>query len=276
MTTPRLSVVMPSFNHAPFIEAAITSVLEQALPDGGIELIVIDGGSTDGSVDVIRRHGERLAYWVSEPDAGQADAINRGMQRARAPIATWLNSDDLWLPGAAARAVEAMADASVVLAYGEAICIDEAGRRLRDFDEIEPFDAWRLRNAGDFIMQPAAFFRRDAFERVGGLDPSLRYVLDWDLWIRLSAIGTVRRVPHVLAANREHDQTKTRTGGHERLDEIWRLWRRHGTSWWPHAYCSYAAKQARHDGRRLAHLFWSLAGVRNVWHAKMRGRHSSS
>ncbi len=266
--TPLVSIVMPCFNHAPFVDEAIRSVLAQTYPR--IELIVIDGGSTDGSVEIIRRHADRLAYWASQKDAGQADAINKGFARARGDILAWLNSDDLYYPDAVAKAVAAMGDAALV--YGDAVCIDEHGDFVRYFTEVEPFDGWRLRNCGDFIMQPTAFFRRAAYEKAGPLDTTLRWCLDWDLWCRLARTGAVRYVPELLAANREHASTKTTTGGGPRLREVMQLHRRHGTTWWPHAWFSYAARQARLDGRRLAHAAWSMAGWRNVLHARGRRR----
>jgi GT2 family glycosyltransferase len=266
--TPLVSIVMPCFNHAAFVDEAIRSVLGQTWPN--IELIVIDGGSTDGSVEIIRRHADRLAYWVSEKDAGQADAINKGFRHAKGDVLAWLNSDDLYFPDAVAQAVGALGDAALV--YGDAVCVNERGEFLRYFTEVEPFDAWRLCNCADFIMQPATFFTRAAFECAGPLDPTLRWCLDWDLWCRLSRVGAVRYLPQPLAANREHGSTKTATGGADRLREVLQLHRRHGTTRWPHAYCSFAAKQARTDGRRLAHLAWSLAGWRNVLHARRHRR----
>lgn len=255
---------MPCFNHAAFVEQAIRSVLAQTYPH--IELIVIDGGSTDGSVELIRRYADRIAHLVSERDDGQADAINKGLRLATGTVLAWLNSDDLYFPDAVEKAVAGLGDAGLV--YGDAVCVDERGVFARYFTEVEPFDRWRLVNCGDFIMQPTAFFTRETWEQAGPLDPTLRWCLDWDLWCRLSRVAPVRYVPEMLAANREHGTTKTTTGGAARLAEVRQMHRRHGTTWWPHAWCSYAAKQAKLDGRRVAHALWSLAGWRNVLHAR--------
>lgn len=202
--TPLISIVTPSFNQAQYLEQTMLSVLGQSLP---LEYIVVDGGSTDGSLDIIQRYAGRLAWWVSEPDAGQAEAINKGLQRARGEYVAWLNSDDLYLPGAVTQAVHALREnpeASMV--FANAITIDAQGRKLNDL----VFGDWGLEELMRFriICQPAVFMRRAALERAGYLDLSYHYLLDHHLWLRLAQQGPVRHVAATWAAARHHPQAK--------------------------------------------------------------------
>jgi glycosyltransferase involved in cell wall biosynthesis len=223
---PLVSIVTPSFNQAAFIAATIESVLAQDYPR--IEYLVVDGGSTDTTLDLLGRYGDRVR-WVSEPDNGQADAINKGIALTRGAIVAWLNADDLYLPGAIARAVaELQAHPHAALVYGQAQFIDRGGALLGACSQVEPFNLDRLIDDLDFIVQPAAFFRRDAFLAVGGLDAQLRYCLDYDLWIKLALRYQVRYLPRVLARVRIYPTTKTASGGLERLEEIERMIRRYG------------------------------------------------
>lgn len=229
---PLVTIVTPSFNQGRFIADAVDSVLRQDYPH--IEYLVVDGGSDDDTLDVLARYGDRID-WVSEPDRGQADAINKGFRRARGDILAWLNADDVYAPGAIARVVEAFrADARVGLVYGNGSILDADGDVLGGFEEIEPFSLWRLVHGLDYILQPAAFFRRDAALEVGLLDEGLEFGLDWDLWIRLAEVCEVRYLQDELACSRVYPATKTSTGGWRRIDELRRLAARHaGQSWTP-------------------------------------------
>lgn len=189
MTTfPLVSIVTPSYNQAQFLEQTISSVLGQDYPN--LEYLIADGGSTDGSREIIQRHSDRLAWWVSEPDAGQAEAINKGLRRARGEIVAWLNSDDLYLPGAVSQAVEVLnKNPDLGFVYGEAITIDENGKPLGRFR----FEEWGLVDLASFriICQPAVFMRRSVLERAGYLDSSYHYMLDHHLWIRMARLAPV-------------------------------------------------------------------------------------
>ena len=202
-----ISVVTPSFNQAGFLEATLDSVLSQDFPQ--VEYLVIDGGSADGSADILRRHATRLAYWVSEPDRGQADAINKGLRRASGEVLAYLNSDDLYLPGALS-AVAAYFDEhpEVDLVYGDCQVIDPAGRLLGLLPEHE-FDLRRTIERAEFIPQPAAFWRRRLLEKVGPFDESLHFAMDYDFFIRAGQAGRVARLPRTLAAFRLHPGSKT-------------------------------------------------------------------
>jgi len=206
---PTVTIVTPSYNQAEFLEEAILSVLNQDYPK--IEYLIIDGGSTDGSVEIIRRYGDRLAFWVREPDRGQSHAINKGFQRANGEILSWLNSDDVYCPGAVRAAVDFLElHTDVALMYGGADMIGLDGGMLGPIP-VEDFDAPVCIARHRYIIpQPAAFFRREAIERIGLLDERLNYCLDWDYWMRMALAGLkVSRVPQTLARCRLHPDAKT-------------------------------------------------------------------
>lgn len=203
---PLVSVVTPSYNQGRYVEETIRSVLAQDYPQ--IEHIVIDGGSTDGTLDVLRRH-EHLV-WLSEPDEGQGDAINKGFRRARGEIVGWLNSDDLYLPGAVTAAVahlERNPDCTVV--YGDHVEIDEGGDETGRHRTGE-WDLSFALSVNNIVSQPAAFFRRAVFDRVGFLDPGYRYALDYEYWLRIATAGLrFDYVPQFWAAFRYHASSKS-------------------------------------------------------------------
>ncbi|MEM7583936.1 MAG: glycosyltransferase family 2 protein [Acidobacteriota bacterium] len=230
---PKVSVVTPSFNQGRFIRQAIDSVQAQTYPH--IEHVVVDGGSTDETLEILRSYGDRI-NWSSRPDAGQSDAINRGFAATRGEILAWLNTDDVYpRPDAVERAVdELVRHPQTGLVFGRGVILDESGAETGPFVELEPFNLWRLLYMLDTILQPATFFRRSAFEAVGGLDLELHYAMDWDLWLRLVAHAEVRFIDHVLGGSREYGDTKTATGGWRRIRELGRLMRHHtGRRWTP-------------------------------------------
>jgi len=222
---PLVSVVTPSYNQGAFIRATIESVLAQDYPS--IEYLVVDGGSTDGTQATLRGYGERVR-WVSEPDRGQADALNKSFRLTSGAILGWLNSDDVYLPGAVRAAVETLADQpDLALVYGDAQYIGPDGRRLGAYP-TEPFDLRRLAQTC-FICQPAGFFRREALEAVGGLDASLHYAMDYDLWFRLASRFRVAHVARELAQSRQHPEAKSVARRHRQalFREIYLVLRRH-------------------------------------------------
>ena len=193
---PLVTVVTPSYNQAKFLEQTIRSVLAQDYQP--IEYIIIDGASTDGSVEIIRRYEAELAYWISEPDQGQADAINKGFYRARGDIVAWLNSDDLYLPGAVSQAVDVLrTDPELGMVFGDALTIDAQGRPLN----MLAFGDWGLVELMSFriICQPAVFIRRTVLDQTGFLDPDYHFLLDHQLWIRIAKTAPIR---HVAAGNK--------------------------------------------------------------------------
>lgn len=204
-SNPLVSVITPSYNQADFLEDTIKSVLAQDYP--AIEYLIIDGGSTDGSVDIIRKYRSELEWWISEPDEGQAAAINKGMIRAQGEIVAWLNSDDLYLPGAVSRAVaEFQSHPQSGLVFGNAVTIDAGGRPIRKLI----FPDWQLEDLIGFriICQPAVFMARDLYEQVAGLDLNYHFMLDHHLWIRIASLAPIQHLPSMLAAARHHEAAK--------------------------------------------------------------------
>lgn len=205
---PRFSIVVPSYNQGRFLEATIRSVLEQDCP--GTELIVIDGGSTDDTLDVIRRYEDRIAYWVSEKDRGQAHAINKGFSVATGEMFGWQNSDDLYLPGAFRKVAEAVsAHPRMEIFHGHIKYLDGEGRE-RDENRAVPVRLFNLLYDGSLVRNQAAFFRRGVWERSGGLDEAFRFCMDREFFLRAARRGaSFRLVPEFLGAFRVHEEAKT-------------------------------------------------------------------
>jgi glycosyltransferase involved in cell wall biosynthesis len=205
MPEPLVSVVTPSYNMAEFLPETIESVLSQDYRR--VEYIVMDGGSSDGTIDILKRYGDRLRY-VSAPDGGAAEAINRGCRSCHGSIFAWLNADDTYLPGAISAAVrrfQAVPQAGVV--YGDAYWTDPSGGILRPYP-TRPFDRAFL-GEECYICQPASFFRKSAFEQVGMLDSTLHSAFDYDLWFRLSEHYAFVQLKEYLATSRMHRSSKT-------------------------------------------------------------------
>lgn len=206
--TPRVSVVTPSFRQGQFIERTIRSVLDQRYP--ALEYFIQDGGSKDGTIDVIRRHAHKLAGWESAPDAGQSQAINLGFARTTGEIMAWLNSDDLLLPGAIAAVVDYFnrhPDIDVV--YGHRLLIDEDDHEIGRW--MLPAHDDEVLSWADYVPQETLFWRRELWDKVGGrVDESFRFAMDWDLLIRFRDAGArFACLPRFLGAFRIHTQQKT-------------------------------------------------------------------
>ncbi|MBN2386525.1 MAG: glycosyltransferase [Anaerolineales bacterium] len=202
---PLVSIVTPSFNQAQYLEQTIRSVLEQEVD--ALEYFVMDGGSTDGSLEIIRKYADQLAGWVSEKDKGQADAINKGLHRARGEIVAWLNSDDLYRPGVLAEVVRIFGEnPQVGLVFGDVFAIDEKGQLIN----LMRYGRWGLEElmAFNIIGQPAVFMRREVLEQAGLLDISYHCLLDHHLWLRMALLAGMLYVPRPLAAARYHSRAK--------------------------------------------------------------------
>ena len=203
---PRITVVTPSYNQARFLDATMRSVHDQGYPN--LEHIVIDGGSDDGSVEIIERYADRLSYWVSEPDRGQTDALIKGFSRATGEICCWLNSDDLFEASTLAEVADYFqAHPAVDFAYGDSTWIDAAGLVLKPKKEhgwsrfVWMFDH-------NFIPQASAFWRASLYEKVGGLDRRFDLAMDADLWIRFSEITRPRHVKRQWSRMRFYPEQK--------------------------------------------------------------------
>lgn len=217
---PVVSIVTPSFNQAPFLEATITSVLNQTYSN--LEYLIVDGGSTDGSQEIIKKYLKQIAWWVSEADCGQADAINKGLKRAQGEIIGWLNSDDLYLQGTLEIVVDFFqSHPEVGLVFGDVLAVDECGETINTLRYAD----YHLEDLMEFriIGQPAVFFRREVLEKSGLLDLSYHYLLDHQLWIRMAGITTMRHIPQFLAAARFHAGAKNVAAAEQFGQEAYRM-----------------------------------------------------
>lgn len=214
---PLVSIITPSFNQGRFIKFTIESVLGQDYPN--IEYIVMDGGSTDETVDILRSYGNRIS-WVSEPDKGQTDAINKGIRKSSGEIIAYLNSDDVYLPGTISHIVRLLQEnPETEFVYGDFHAIDENGAILDRIKTI-PFDPNILLYDANFISQPASFYRRSLFDKIGCFDDSLHYLMDYEFFLRAAR----RRIKFQLArrylsAIRYHGECKTLTGAEPWAEE---------------------------------------------------------
>jgi hypothetical protein len=234
-------------NQGRFIRTAIESVLSQDYP--AIEYIVMDGGSTDETAEVVREYADRIRF-VSEHDRGQSHAINKGWRLGRGEIVSWLCADDLLLPGAVSTVVAEFARRPETgLVYGECESVDANGNFLALTDAGAP-DAWGLIHGYDYIPQPAAFARRSVVESVGFVDEGLHWGMDWDLFIRIAKAATMTHVPRPLARVRTYDQTKTLSGGRRRFRELVGIMRKHGSMRYPPAYFYYGLGTVQHSIRQ--------------------------
>lgn len=222
---PLVSIVTPSLNGGRYIAAAIESVRAQDYPR--IEHLVVDGGSADETHAVLGRYSP-LLRWVIQPRAGQSAAINHGFRLATGQILSWLNADDALRPGAVRAVVEHFrAVPGSMMVYGLGEFVDKSGLRIEPLRAVEPFNLARLIEVHNYVVQPAAFFRRETLEAVGHLDERLHWCMDWDLWIRVGQRFTPRFLPVTLATVRLHDGTKTSRGGLAKLREQWLIVRRY-------------------------------------------------
>ena len=215
---PKISVVTPSFNQGQFLEETLCSVLDQGYPN--LEYIVIDGGSTDSSVEIIQKYAPHLAYWVSEKDSGQVEAIQKGLDRATGDVVAWLNSDDVYTPGTLGKVGAIFRDRNPAFLYGKCEQTDSAGNRLITLSYREGLDL-EMVITHNFLPQPSCFWRRDVCRAVGPLNPKLHYAMDYEYWVRVLLAGyAMESIPEVLSLYRLHDASKTCTTSSRFEDEM--------------------------------------------------------
>jgi glycosyltransferase involved in cell wall biosynthesis len=231
--SPRITVVTPSYNQAAFVEQTMRSIHDQDYAD--VEHIVVDGVSTDGSLEIIKRYGDRATV-ISEPDRGQTDAINKGLRQATGDVVCWLNSDDYFLPGALSTVARFFQDhPDVVWLTGDCLIVDEKGSPIQ-----QPV-RWYKRGlrmmpsafylgVTNAITQPATFWRRSVHERIGYLDESLHYTMDYDWWLRLNELARPARLNRTLTAFRIHEESKGGSAYRAQFEEDLATFRRHNTS----------------------------------------------
>jgi GT2 family glycosyltransferase len=258
-----IAMAIPSLDQGRFLGEALASVLDQTGVD--VRVAVVDGGSRDDSLAVIRRFERRLAYWRSNADRGQAAAINEGIARL-GPVdyVGWLNADDLLLPqGLSRMAAHLDAHPECVAVFGRASIVDEHGSVIGEFP-TRPFTRRALARTS-IICQPASLMRRQDWDAVGGLDETLRMCLDYDLWWRLSKRGAIGFLPELVACSRDHEATKTRTDQDRLYEEAFAVLHRHlgHVPWrWCRNEAAYAWRRA-HGGRRASGVAsWFVCGHR--------------
>jgi len=226
---PLVSIITPSYNQSRYIEETIQSVIGQNYAK--IEYIIIDGGSNDGSIEIIKRYDGSLKDWISEPDQGQTDAINKGFARTNGEILAWINSDDTYLPTAVSEAVDFLIKfPGVGMVYGDANLIDENGKVIGKFPARQT-DYKRLRRGYVHIPQQASFFRAELWKKVGPLDPSFYFAMDYDLWVRISRLAPIRYLPKTWANFRIHGSGKSVIDDNRCWPEMLRVHQREGGSW---------------------------------------------
>ncbi|MCG9966638.1 glycosyltransferase [Pelotomaculum terephthalicicum JT] len=233
---PLVTIVTPSLNQGRFIKDTIESVLEQNYSK--IEYIIIDGGSTDNTISILREYDDRIK-WISEKDKGQTEAINKGWRMGKGQILAWLNSDDIYLPGAITHAVDYLnSNQNVIMVYGEGWHIKENGEIIDRYPS-EPFNLMRLAETC-YICQPTVFFRKELLDKIGYLNEDLNYCMDYDFWIRTAKKYSIGYTNKYLAKSRLYAETKTLGHQVEVCKEVMDTMHNHFGSValpWIHSYC---------------------------------------
>ncbi len=218
---PKISIVTPSYNQGRFLEVTIQSVLDQNYPD--LEYIIIDGGSTDNSVDIIKKYEKHLSYWISEKDDGQADAINKGIRRSTGEIIGWLNSDDTYVKGAFLKVIGAFKkNPDCIVVHGDRILID-ADNHVVGWTALPPFNPQCY---GFNVCSETAFWRRNAMDKIGLLNASLRFAMDLEFFSRLYQVGLFCKIDDYLGCFRCHPDNKSSTIWSVGQTEAEREWKR--------------------------------------------------
>ena len=224
MTSPIVTVTVPSFNQGAYLDNTLQSLF---LQDVAVEVYVLDGGSTDNSLEIIKSWAPKLTGWRSSKDRGQAAAINEGIKKGSAPYVCWLNSDDYFLPSGLGTLLQSLKnEQNTPAVYGQSWNVDTQGNKIKPY-WTAPFSRRHLANRC-FISQPATLIRRDAWEKVGGLDDTLHMAFDYDLWWKLyTQFGPLSYVEEFVAANRRHDDTKTTINRRQHYREAMKLVRKY-------------------------------------------------
>ena len=219
----KISIVTPSYNQGQYLEETIRSVLDQQYPN--LEYIIMDGGSTDNSVDVIKKYESRIAHWESKPDGGQADAINKGFNMATGDILAWLNSDDYYTPGTLKQVSGLFAPGDLKIVFGECVLYQEKSGKEKSSRVFEYAQSHHI-ELSDYIIQPSSFWTKKTWDLVGNLNVDLAYTFDWEWFIRAKRKGVhLHPVDKALSVYRYHEQHKTGTGGNKRDEEIASIYR---------------------------------------------------
>jgi glycosyltransferase involved in cell wall biosynthesis len=257
--------VTPSFNQGRYIEETIRSVLSQDYPH--VEYLIVDGGSTDSTLDTIKKYQHQLAWWVSEKDQGQTDAINKGFARAQGDVLAWINSDDTFEPGAFTAAMTYLKDhPSVGMVYGDCNYLDESGAVIGKFHAAQT--SYRLLRQGyTHIPQQTMFFRAELWRQVGPLDPSFYFAMDYDLWTRIAARAPIQYISQTWANFRLHTAGKTVLADERCWPEMIRVHYRDGGSPFSIIVAKYYLRKfmAPLWRRRKHKMLKKNAKVRRLW-----------
>ncbi|MEE9413968.1 MAG: glycosyltransferase family 2 protein [Acidimicrobiales bacterium] len=266
---PLISLVMPTMNSEKFIERSLDSIFQQQY--SRLEVIIIDGGSSDGTLGIVEKYRDRITQVISEADDGQANAINKGFELARGEVFCWLNADDLLAAGALLKVGAFFAEnRHAEFMFGDAIGIDESGRSFGRRMNVHDGGLWELVNESDFVVQPASFWRSDLWNETGGLREELHFTLDYEFYMRVAATTDLHYVPSVLALERHHRAAKTSNGGLARAEELLQVARLHGATqiartFQPEASAVFASEAIRalrrHDLPAAQNLFRRSASV---------------
>ena len=207
---PKISIITPTFNQGQFIEQTIKSVLDQGYPN--LEYIIIDGSSTDNTVDIIKKYEDQLSYWISEPDKGQSDAINKGLRIANGEIINWLNSDDYYEPNSLFEIAKAFEDESINCVCARSNIFEDGGKILYQSKGTDIYSNVAKTIGWARIDQPETFFRKSAIDKMGDVSSSLHYIMDKEWWIRyllLYGISKIKQIDYVVVNFRLHQNSKT-------------------------------------------------------------------
>ena len=251
---PLVTIVTPSYNQAAYLEETILSVINQAYQN--IEYIVIDGGSSDASVDILKKYDSKIFRWVSESDNGQTDAINKGFAFAQGEIICWLNSDDTFQPNAISEAVDYLIkNPDVGLVYGDTNYIDGNSSVVGKFPAAQT-SLKKLKRGYVHVPQQASFFRKSLWDQIGPLDPKFFFAMDYDLWVRLASVSEIVYLPRTWANFRLHADAKTISADDRCWPEMLKVHYREGGSWFSqivfkHYLRKLAAPIIRYKRRKL-------------------------
>ena len=232
---PLISVIIPSFNQGQFIEETLISVIGQQYPN--LEILVIDGGSTDNTVEVLKKYTDKISYWHSKKDKGQADAINQGIHLSSGDVICWLNSDDMFMPGTLLDVGKRFQSytSECYFVYGAAVNIKNGDQIVSRNQIPTSFDASKL-TYFDYIVQPSTFWTRKLFQKVGDLNDKYDYVLDWEWFIRASKIVEFEYIPKIYSVYRIHPSHKTGNGGAKRRKEITEVVEKYSSDYWSNVF----------------------------------------